>query len=109
LGLWFPFLLAAAIKTAQGSSTVSLITTASILMPMMASLGFQSETERAMVVIAVGAGSMVVSHANDSFFWVITQLSGIDVKNGYRLYTTGTFVLGISAITTLFIFYLLFA
>jgi len=107
LSIWLPFLLAAAIKTAQGSSTVSLITTASIMMPMMNTLGFTGEMEKAMVVIAIGAGSMVFSHANDSFFWVVTQLSGMDVKLGYRLFSLGTFVVGTSAAAILFIFYLI--
>jgi len=107
LSIWLPFLLAAAIKTAQGSSTVSLITTASIMMPMMSTLGFVSEMEKAMVVIAIGAGSAVFSHANDSFFWVVTQLSGLDVKSGYRLFSLGTFVLGTSAAIFLFIFYVI--
>jgi GntP family gluconate:H+ symporter len=102
LSLWLPFLLAAAIKTAQGSSTVSLITTASIMMPMMSSLGFVSEIEKALVVLAIGAGSAVFSHANDSFFWVVTQLSGMDVKTGYRLH------LGTSAAVFLFLFHLAF-
>ena len=107
LGIWLPFLLAAAIKTAQGSSTVSLITTASIMMPMMNALGFVTEIEKVFVVIAIGAGSAVFSHANDSFFWVVTQLSGIDVKSGYRLYSLGTFVLGTSAAVIVFLFYLI--
>ncbi|WP_460923343.1 GntP family permease [Pontibacter brevis] len=108
LNIWLPFLLAAAIKTAQGSSTVALITTASIVLPMMTSLGFETELEKAMVVIAIGAGSAVVSHANDSFFWVVTQMSGMKVRTGYRLYTVGTLVLGGSAAFFLFLSYLLF-
>ncbi len=96
-GIWLPFFLGAAIKTAQGSSTVAMITAASIMASMMNSLGFDTETEKALVVIALGAGSAVVSHANDSFFWVVTQLTGMDVKTGYRLYTTGTLVLGVGA------------
>lgn len=108
LNIWLPFLLAAAIKTAQGSSTVALITTASIMLPMMTSLGFETELQKAMVVIAIGAGSAVVSHANDSFFWVITQMSGMKVRTGYRLYTLGTLVLGGSAAFFLFLGYLLF-
>lgn len=109
LNIWLPFLMAAAIKSAQGSSTVALITTASIMTPMMGSLGFETELEKAMVVIAIGAGSAVVSHANDSFFWVVTQLSGMDTKTGYRLLTLGSLVLGVTAITVLFFIYLLFA
>ena len=107
ISIWLPFLLAAAIKTAQGSSTVALVTTASILAPMMSTLGFESELQKAMVVIAIGAGSSVISHANDSFFWVVTRLSGMDVKMGYRFHSLGTLVLGTSAATLLFILYLI--
>jgi len=107
LSIWLPFLIAASIKTAQGSSTVALITTASILTPMMGTLGFETELEKAMVVIAIGAGSSVFSHANDSFFWVVTQLSGMDTKMGYRLFSLGTLVLGVTAASTLFLVYLI--
>ena len=105
IGILLPFVLAAALKTAQGSSTVALITTASILMPMMATLGFETEIQKALVVLSIGAGSSVISHANDSFFWVVTQLSGMEVNNGYRLFSLGTFVLGFSAAMTVFLFY----
>ena len=94
LGIWLPFILCAAIKTAQGSSTVALITTASIVAPLLSPMGFDTEIHKALVVAAIGAGAMVVSHANDSGFWVMTQMSGLDTKTGYRLYTTGTFVVG---------------
>lgn len=107
ISIWLPFLLAAAIKTAQGSSTVALITTASILAPMMDTLGFESDMQKAMVVIAIGAGSAVVSHANDSFFWVVTRLSGMDVKMGYKFFTLGSFILGMTAATILFLSYLI--
>jgi gluconate:H+ symporter, GntP family len=107
LGLWLPFLLAAAIKSAQGSSTVSLITTASILAPMMISLGFDSELDKALVVVAIGAGSAVVSHLNDSLFWIFTQVTGMDVKSGLKYYTPGTLLLGLSAMLILTAFQIL--
>ena len=107
LSIWLPFLLAAAIKTAQGSSTVALITAASIMAPLMTTLGFGDDLDKAIVVIAIGAGSAVVSHANDSFFWVVTQMSGMDTRTGYRLHTLGTFVLGTTAAITLYIVYLI--
>lgn len=107
LSIWLPFLLAAAIKTAQGSSTVALITTASIMAPLMDKLGFVDNFDKAIVVIAIGAGSAVVSHANDSFFWVVTQMSGMDTRMGYRMHTLGTFILGSTAATTLFIVHLI--
>ncbi|HMB64123.1 MAG TPA: gluconate:H+ symporter [Eudoraea sp.] len=102
LGIWLPFFLCAAIKTAQGSSTVALITTASIIAPLLVTMGFTTEIDKALVVAAIGAGAMVVSHANDSGFWILTQFSGIDVKTGYRVYTLGTFVVGIFAATLIF-------
>lgn len=106
IGIWLPFLLAAAIKTAQGSSTVALITTASIVAPLMESLGFHTGLDKALVVIAIGAGSACVSHANDSFFWVVTQMSNMDLRTGYRTHTLGTAVLGVSAATTVFLIHL---
>ncbi len=103
LGIWLPFLLCAAIKTAQGSSTVALITTASIIAPLLGSLGFDTDIDKALVVSAIGAGAMVVSHANDSGFWILTQFSGIDVKTGYKVYTLGTFIVGTFAALLVFI------
>lgn len=108
LGIWLPFLLCAAIKTAQGSSTVALITTASIIAPLMGTLGFETAMDKALVVSAIGAGAMVVSHANDSGFWILTQFSGIDVKTGYKVYTLGTFVVGVFAALLVFLASFLF-
>ncbi len=102
LGIWLPFLLCAAIKTAQGSSTVALITTASIIAPLLVTMGFTTEMDKALVVAAIGAGAMVVSHANDSGFWILTQFSGIDVKTGYKVYTLGTLVVGTFAALMVF-------
>ncbi len=97
IGILLPFLIAAAIKTAQGSSTVSLITTASLIAPMMVSLGFDSTMARALVVLSIGAGSLCVSHANDSMFWIFTQMTNMSVKQGFRIHTLGTLVLGCAA------------
>ena len=107
-GIWVPFLLCAAIKTAQGSSTVALITTATIIAPLLVSMSFTTEIDKALVVVAIGAGALVVSHANDSAFWILTQFSGIDVKTGYRVYTLGTLVVGVFAACCVFIASLLF-
>jgi GntP family gluconate:H+ symporter len=98
IGIFLPFLIAAAIKSAQGSSTVALITTASLLAPMMASLGFESDLAKALVVLAIGAGSLVVSHANDSMFWIFTQMTGMKVRTGFKIHTMGTLVLGVTAV-----------
>ena len=101
IGLLLPFLLSAIIKTAQGSSTVAIITTASIILPMLMTLGLDDMTSKAMVVVAIGAGAAVVSHANDSFFWVVTQMTDMEVKQGYQLHSAASFVLGVSAFVIL--------
>ncbi len=102
IGLFFPFLLAACLKTTQGSSTVALITTASIVAPMMPALGLDDTFMKTMTVLAIGAGSTVVSHANDSFFWVLTQLTGMNVKQGNQVLTVGTLIFGVTAISVIF-------
>lgn len=103
IGILLPFLIAAAIKSAQGSSTVSLITTASLIAPMMISLGFDTNMARALVVLSIGAGSLVVSHANDSMFWIFTQMTNMSVRQGFRIHTLGTLVLGCSAALVIWI------
>jgi GntP family gluconate:H+ symporter len=60
------------------------------------------------MVLSIGAGAMVVSHANDSFFWVITQMSRMDVKTGYKLQSVGTLILGVSAAVILWISSIIF-
>jgi len=103
IGLFFPFLLATCLKTTQGSSTVALVTTASIVAPLMTALGLNEPFLQAMTVLAIGAGSSVASHVNDSFFWVLTQLTGMTVKQGYQIQTAGTFVFGTSAMAVIYI------
>ncbi len=96
-GLWLPFIVAASIRVAQGSATVAIVTTAALVTPLLGDLGIDTELGRALVVLAIGAGSAVFSHANDSGFWVITQLSNMSVGQGLRLHTVATGLLGITA------------
>jgi GntP family gluconate:H+ symporter len=90
LGIFLPVLIAAALKIAQGSGTVAIITSASLMAPLVVSLGFDTSIARALVVVAIGSGSMIASHANDSYFWVVTQMSNMNVNQGYKLQTAGT-------------------
>ena len=104
LGVVFPFLIAAVLKSAQGSSTVAITTTASMMglfndsSSMMSALGFTSPLAAALVVMAIGAGAMTVSHANDSYFWVVTGFGGIKARDGYRTMTLMTLIMGLTAI-----------
>ena len=93
-GLMIPFLIAAILKTAQGSSTVAIITASSIVFPLIAVLGLDSEMGKIWVILAVGVGSMTVSHANDSYFWIVSQMGGLDIKTAYRHHSFGTFLQG---------------
>ena len=98
IGIFMPFIVAAALKTAQGSTTVALVTASSIVAPLLGQMGLDSETGRVLCLMAIGAGAMTVSHANDSFFWVVTQFSRMSVGQGYRTQTAATAIQGISGI-----------
>ncbi|MBR1950186.1 MAG: GntP family permease [Bacteroidales bacterium] len=108
IGLFFPFVIAAIIKTSQGSSTVAMTTTAGIMglyfsdASLMAALGMTTPIDAALAVMAIGAGAMTVSHANDSYFWVVTNFGGLTPQNGYRTQTALTLILGITSIITLY-------
>lgn len=108
VGIWLPFIIAAALKSAQGSSTVAIVTTASLIAPMMEVLGFVSPVGKALAVMSLCSGAMVMSHVNDSFFWVVTQLSGMNVKTGCKLHGLGTLLGGLTAMLVVWIGYMIF-
>lgn len=102
-GIFLPFIIAFSLKTAQGSSTVAMITTASIVAPLLGSLGLDSETMRVFAVLATGAGAIAISHANDSFFWAVTQLSGLTIKQGNQSHSLGTLIMSLTAISMIYL------
>ena len=95
VGLLVPFIIAALLKTAQGSSTVAALTTAAIISPSLQTFGLDSEMGRVFAVLAIGAGSMIASHANDSYFWVVTKFSNIEMQQSLRVFSSSTFVMGV--------------
>ena len=97
-GLLSCFFIAAVLKTAQGSSTVAIITTAAIIAPLLTTFGLSSITDKALGVLAVGAGAMTVSHINDSYFWVVSQFSNMDVKTALKGHTMATLFQGLTGI-----------
>ncbi len=103
LGIFLPFIIAAAFKTAQGSSTVALVATSALIAPLLSSIGLDSLNGKVLAVMATGAGAMTISHANDSFFWVVTQFSGIDVKTGYKTQTVATLIQGVSSMVFIYV------
>ena len=103
LGVLVPFVIAMILKLAMGASTVAMITTAGMMAPLMEAMGFTSPLGRVLVVMAIGAGSMVASHANDSYFWVVSQFSDMKTEEAYKCQTGMTAVMGITVVLILFV------
>jgi gluconate:H+ symporter, GntP family len=103
MGLLFPFLLTSVLKTAQGSSTVAIMTAASLVLPLLPALGLNNETGRLLCVLAMGGGSMMLSHANDAYFWVIAKFSGLEMKTMLKVYSVATLLMGLTTFAMVFI------
>ena len=103
LGVFIPFIIAMILKLAMGASTVAMITTAGMMAPLLEPMGFTSPLARVIIVLAIGAGSMVASHANDSYFWVVSQFSDMKTEEAYKCQTGMTAVMGITVIIVLFV------
>jgi GntP family gluconate:H+ symporter len=103
LGIWFPFLLTCLIKTAQGSSTVAIITASSIVLPLLPVLGLETENAKLLTVLAMGAGSMMISHSNDAYFWVISKFSDIDVRTMLRVHSIASVLMGLITMIVVYI------
>ena len=98
IGLLLPFIIAAFLKTAQGSSTVSIITTSAMVLPLLDSLGLSSEMGKVLTVLSIGAGAMTVSHLNDSYFWIVSQFSNMNTKTALHCHTASTLLQGLTSI-----------
>jgi GntP family gluconate:H+ symporter len=92
-GLLLVFLVAAIMKTGQGGTTPTMITTTAIILPLLPSLGLHP----VMAAMAISAGAMIMVHVNDSFFWVVTGFSKMDVAAGYRTISVLSAVMGVTA------------
>lgn len=109
IGIFFPFIVSAILKTAQGSSTVALTTTAGIMGSiadpgsMMNLLGLNTPLAGVLTVMAIAAGAMTVSHANDSYFWVVTNFGKIKMEDGYKTQSAITGIMGVVGIIFTFI------
>ncbi len=108
LGVLMPFIVAAALKSAQGSSTVAMVAGSALVAPLLSQVGLDSEMGRVLTVMAIGAGAMTVSHANDSYFWVVSQFSKMDVATAYRAHTGATLAMGLTTMCAIFLASLIF-
>ena len=103
-GVLIPFLIAAVIKTLQGSSLVAAITTAGIVQPILLPLGLDGGNGKALAALAVGIGAMTISHVNDDFFWLVADSAGLPPYRGLSAFSLGTLLQGLAAVTALLLF-----
>lgn len=98
-----PFLVAAAIKVLQGSSLVAAITAAGMVQPLLTPLGIDDATAKAVAALAVGAGSMTLSHVNDEYFWLVSANAELRPLRGLTVFTAATLLQGLVAVAALLI------
>jgi len=101
----FAFIAAALIRVIQGSATVAMITAAGFVSPLIVG-NEMSGIQLATIVIAIASGASILSHVNDSGFWLIKQYLGIDEKQTFQSWTMMTTVLALTGFLTASLFYL---
>lgn len=92
------FLIAAAVRVAQGSATVSMVTAAGLMAPLIEILGLQGPV-LGLLVIAIASGATVLSHVNDSGFWLVGRYFGISVKDTLKSWTVMETLIGLVGVT----------
>ena len=96
--LLFSFIIASLIRVLQGSATVAMITAAGITSPLL--LGDVGEIYKALIVIAIASGASILSHVNDSGFWLVSKYLGLTEKQTFRSWTVMTTILAIVGFST---------
>jgi Gnt-I system low-affinity gluconate transporter len=99
--LLFAFIAAAIVRVLQGSSTVAMITAAGITAPLLVSN--ISEIDKALLVIAIASGASILSHVNDSGFWLVSKYLGIDEKETFKSWTIMTTILSVTGFISVFV------
>jgi len=88
------FLISASLRIAQGSATVALTTTAALIAPTVAAAPSITELDLCFIVISIAGGATVLSHFNDSGFWLVSRLFGLDEKTTFKTWTLMVTILG---------------
>ncbi|SDK02236.1 GntP family permease [Sediminibacillus albus] len=90
----FAFITATVVRIAQGSATVSMITAAGLVSPLLDSFNV-SEPMLGLLVIAIASGATVVSHVNDSGFWLVNRYFGLTEKQTLKSWTVMETIIGL--------------
>jgi Gnt-I system low-affinity gluconate transporter len=80
------WILAAIVRVTQGSATVAMITAAGIMAPVLSFIN-PSDAQLALIVISIASGATLLSHVNDSGFWLVSKYFGMDEKQTLRSWT----------------------
>ena len=92
--LVFAFLAAVLVRILQGSATVAMITAAGLTAPLIGA--DMSDPQKALMVIAIAAGASIMSHVNDSGFWLVSKYLGMTEKQTFKSWTVMTTVLALT-------------
>jgi gluconate:H+ symporter, GntP family len=103
LGVLVPFLIAAVMKTLQGSSLVAAITAAGMVQPILLPLGLGDANGTGLAALAVGAGAMTATHVNDDYFWLTANKARLSPLRAIATVSVGTLLQGLIAVTALLI------
>jgi len=99
------FALTAFLKTAQGSSTSAMIIGASIVLSVIPAGLLDNTLFGVLIISSIGAGAMAVSHANDSYFWIIKEFTGLSVKEALKSFSLLSVLMSITALLTILLIY----
>ena len=88
------FVVSTALRVAQGSATVALTTTAGLMAPTVAATSGLSSIDLAAIVVAIACGATVLSHVNDSGFWLVGRFLGMDEKTTLKTWTVMETLIG---------------
>ena len=108
LGILVPFIIGAIFRTAIGSGTVGMITAASMLLPLVDVLGFNTPIGLVIAMLACASGGFMVFHGNDDYFWVITSTSGMKPEVAYKIFPLISILQAITSFACVFVLYLIF-
>jgi GntP family gluconate:H+ symporter len=100
------FIISLALRAAQGSATVAIVTTTGLLSAAVSSGGY-SPAQIAVIVIAIGFGALGLSHVTDAGFWVVVRYYGLTVKDGLKTWTVLTTILGLAGFALTFVAWIL--
>ncbi len=93
--LIFGWLVAALLRVAVGSATVAITTAAAIVAPLLVA---SPDINRELLVVALGAGSLIASHVNDGGFWLVKEYLGLDVPTTLKTWTVMETIISVVAL-----------